>query len=116
MRTYGRTRDLLGKPTWHVVTTDANGFDDMVWVTTLIQTLKLNLGESPFYANYGIPAHSSVMQQIFPDYYIAYTQQQYSQYFASLIVARLPTTTPQYQVQVVTHQGVQLNVSVPIPE
>ena len=115
MRTYGRTYDLLGNPTWVEVSTDANGFDDMVWATTLIQTLKLNLGESPFFANYGIPSHASVMQQIFPDYYIVYTQQQYARYFASLVVAKLDTPSPEYMVNVVTHQGVTLNVSVPIP-
>jgi len=115
MRTYGRTYDLLGNPTWVTVETDDNGFDDMVWITTLIQTLKLNLGESPFFANYGIPAHSSVMTQIFPDYYIVYTQQQYARYFANLIVARLDDPKPLYQVNVVTHQGVVLNASVPIP-
>jgi hypothetical protein len=43
------------------VTTDANGYNDAVYLTTLSQVLKLNLGESPFYANYGIPQYQSVL-------------------------------------------------------
>lgn len=100
-----------------VVATDANGNNDMVWVTTLIQTLKLNLGESPFYAAYGIPAQQSVMQQVFPDYYVALTQQAFAPYFASLVISKQDNTvTPTYQVNVQTHQGVVLNTSVPIPQ
>lgn len=116
MRTYGRVYDVLtGVPTWVEVTTDAAGFDDRVWLTTLIQTLKLNLGESPFFANFGIPAHASVMQQIQPDYYIAYTQRQYAPRFASLIVAKTIDPMPTYRINATTHQGVQLITSEPIP-
>lgn len=126
MRTYGRiyVRDSQGAaidpqpagyPKWVEVDTDAAGFNDMVWLTTLIQTLKMFLGESPFYANYGIPANTAVIQQIAPDYYMARTQQQFAQYFASLILAREPGAKPTYRISVTTHQGVKLNVSVPVP-
>lgn len=116
MRTYGRTTDVLtGVKTWHVVTTDAAGFDDLVWVTTLAQVLQLNLGESPFYGNYGIPAHPSVVQQVFPDFYVLYTQQRFASKFASLLVSKLPLPEPVYQIQVMTHQGVVLPpIQVPI--
>lgn len=116
MRTWGRpvNRDGSRGP-WTLVTTDANGFNDMVYVTTLAQVLLLNLNESPFYANFGIPAHPSVVTQVFPDYYIAFTQKQFSQYFASLIVSKQPLPTPTYDIKVITHQGVRLNASVPIP-
>lgn len=113
MRTFGRVYDANGKPTWVVVMTDANGFDDFVWITTLIQCLKLNLGESPFYANYGIPAHPSIVQQVFPDFYVAQTQQQFAPYFASLIVAKQSLPTPTYKVNVTTHQGVKVAASIP---
>jgi hypothetical protein len=117
MRTYGRITNPDGSKTWVVVQTDANGYNDMVWLTTLIQTLKLNLGESPFYAQYGIPAQQSVIQQVFPDYYVALTQQVFSPYFASLVISKTPgATTPSYQVNVTTHQGVKLNPSTPIPQ
>lgn len=108
MRTWGRTTDEYGNKTWVEVTTDANGFNDYVYITTLIQTLLLNLGESPFYADRGIPAHQSVIQQVFPDFYMSRTQQQFSQYFASLTLARLPGTTPTYRMDVTTHSGAKV--------
>lgn len=107
MRTYGRVNGV-----WTKVETDAAGFNDYVWITTLIQTLLLNLGESPFYGNFGIPAHPAVVQQVFPDYYVAVTQQQFSQYFASLIIAKQPSPTPTYRVSVTTNQGVKVAASI----
>ena len=113
MRTWGRTPG----GTWVEVSTDANGYDDAVYLTTLAQVLKLNLGESPFYANYGIPAEPSVVQQVQPDYYVAVTQQQFSPYFMSLIIAKVPQSpnqpTPTYRVNVITHQGASISMTVP---
>lgn len=114
MRTYGRVYDEFGVPTWIVVETDANGHNDYVWATTLVQVLKLNLGESPFYGNYGIPAHPSVVQQVFPDFYVARTQQQFSQFFASLIVAKQNLPTPTYQISITTNAGVKMAAQVPV--
>ncbi|MEJ0017543.1 MAG: hypothetical protein WDN25_13450 [Acetobacteraceae bacterium] len=115
MRTYGRVTDTMGNKTWVEVTTDAQGFNDMVYVTTLAQTLKLNLGDSPFYADYGIPAHPSIVQQVIPDFYVARTQQQFAARFASLQIARVSGDPPTYNLTITTHQGVRLNASVPIP-
>lgn len=115
MRTYGRIRNPDGSKSWVVITTDANGFDDMVWVTTLCQTLLLFLGESPFFADYGLPAANAVVQQIAPDFYVAKAQRQFSPYFASLVVSRDASNPPTYTVNVTTHQGVKLNASVQIP-
>ena len=114
MRTYGRVYDLYGRPTWVQVSTDVNGRNDLVWITTLIQCLKLSPGESPFYANYGIPAQRSVITQIFPDYYVTLTQRQFSQYFASLLVKKLNSFDPVYEIDAVTHVGVVLNRVVPV--
>jgi hypothetical protein len=101
LRTWGRVNGI-----WEEVTTDANGYNDAVWITTLIQNLKLNLGESPFYANNGIPAQQSVLTQIFPDFYVAQVQQQFSQYFASLIISKVAASlTPIYNVSIITNQG-----------
>jgi len=111
MRTYGRVYSN-GVPNWAEVQTDANGFDDYVWLTTLAQTLKLFLGESPFYANYGLPAKQSVVQQVFPDFYVSRTQQQFSQYFSSLIVASQPSSKPTYKINVTLHNGVPLSTTV----
>lgn len=119
MRTYGRIpvdplRPDLGKQ-WVEVDTDALGFNDAVYITTLIQVLKLNINESPFYANYGIPAKDSVLQQIAPDLYVTQTQQRFAVYFAALIISKRATTTPTYDISVVTHQGFKLNFAIPVP-
>jgi hypothetical protein len=117
MRTYGRLPpDVNGYKAWVIVETDANGNDDLVWLTTLIQCLKLSPNESPFFANYGVPAQQSVITQIFPDFYVSLTQSQFSQYFASLLVARVISSTgaPIYNISVVTHLGVSLIAKVPV--
>lgn len=105
---------------WVQVDPTAAGFDDYIYITTLIQTLKLNLGESPFYANYGIPAKASIVQQVAPDFYVMRTQQQFAGFFANLTIARAPAPpgyavdTPTYNIAVTTHEGVKLSVTVPI--
>ena len=118
MRTYGRTPTNSG-PQWVEVDTDANGFNDAVYATTFCQVLLLNLGESPFYGNYGIPAQQSVFTQIHPDFYMIMAQQQFSQYFAALTVAKVPKAPNSselvYNVAITTQQGYQLNASVPVP-
>jgi hypothetical protein len=97
------------------ITTDASGSNDYIWITTLCQVLLLNLGESPFFANYGLPAKPSIVQQVAPDYYVARTQQQFSQYFANLVIARDSTAAdPTYRVNVTTNQGTKVAVNVPI--
>lgn len=116
MRTYGRITNPNGTKTWVEVTTDDSGFNDMVYVTTLCQCLLLNLGESPFYANYGIPAKQSVIQQIAPDYYVSQTQRQFAPYFANLAISKKNADPPTYQVNITTHQGVKINASVQIPQ
>ena len=126
MRTYGRTVDVLtGAKKWWVVTTDVNGYNDAVYITTLAQVCKLNLGESPFFANYGIPAHPSVVTQIFPDLYMVRIQQQFAGYFASLILSPAPITQgsadsyaygdgrpiPRYNISVLTNFGAVVGVT-----
>lgn len=114
MRTYGRSYNPDGTYQWVVIETDANGFNDDVYLTTLAQVLKLNLGESPFYANYGIPQYQTIMTQVFPDYYVMNTQTQFAPYFASLAITRVPNAfPPEYNVNVVTHSGAILNPTIP---
>lgn len=124
MRVYGRVYNEDGTWTWVEVDTDANGYNDHVYLTALAQVLKLNLGESPFYSTYGIPGFQSVQTQVPPDYYVALTQQRYAQFFASLIITKLNNQVspaspnapaPTYSIRVVTHQGVVLNADVAIP-
>ncbi len=115
MRVYGRTYDEYGNPTWVVVETASNGDNSMVYLTALAQDLQLNLGESPFYAQNGIPAQQSVITQVFPDYYAMLAQAQYAKYFASLTITRVPQSNPPvYNVQAVTNQGAILGTSIAI--
>lgn len=115
MRTYGRVYDEFGGYKWVEVDTLPNGNNDRVWLTTLIQCLKLNLGESPFFANYGIPAHPAIIQQIFPDFYVSRTQQQFAPYFASLIITKVPNTEePTYNVNAVLNDGTKINMDIPV--
>lgn len=115
MRVYGRTTDVNGNKTWHVVTTDAEGYNDNVYLTALAQDLQLNLGESPFYATHGIPIQQSLVTQVYPDYYTMLAQSQYSQYFSSLNIGRVPLSSPpKYNIQAVTNRGATLNAQVAI--
>lgn len=118
MRTYGRIADPYGGLHWVEVTTDDQGLNDNVYTTALIQCFKLNLGESPFYADYGIPAHPSVVQQVFPDFYVYRTQQRFAPYFASLTIAKAASTTPTYNVNILFHNGatvpLQIIPSIPL--
>ncbi|EJU5898011.1 hypothetical protein N4Z53_004493 [Salmonella enterica] len=101
MRTYGRDQD--GK--WVTVTTDENGFNDSVYLTTLVQNLKLSPQESPFFANHGIPANGSVIQQILPTFYVNRLQQQFSKYFSSLQIALADVDPPVYNISAITNSG-----------
>lgn len=108
MRTWGRLTHEDGRQEWVAVETSPSGDNTQVWLTTLIQTLKLSLGESPFYAQYGIPAQQSIVQQIYPDYYVNIVQQQFAQYFASLTIKRVPGRDGKqdsYSVDVITSDG-----------
>lgn len=120
MRVYGREYNQNGTYQWVEVTTDANGFDDAVYITAFCQVLQLQTGESPFYADYGIPAHQSIMQQIFPDYNVYLMQQRYAQYFASLSVQkvnavnRYGSPSPVYAVDIITRYGASVSITIPI--
>lgn len=110
MRTYGRSGP---NGVWVEIVTEPNGYNDQVYMTTLIQCLKAQLGESPFYADYGLPSEQSIMQQLFPDYYVAVLQQRFAPYFAALSITRTSDSPPTYQVNITEHNGVQFSQTVP---
>ena len=113
MRVWGRIFNPNGSYSWTNVTTDSNGNNDLVMLTALIQCLLLNLEESPFYANYGIPQIPTIMSQIYPDFYVNQIQKQYAPNFASLTIARISLSNPPtYKIQVITHAGVQLSAEI----
>jgi hypothetical protein len=119
MRTWGRINQVDGiGGTWVEVSTDVNGFSDAVYLTTLIQVLRLNLGEDPFFGSYGIPAVPSVLSQIQPDFYVNRTQQQFAGFFAALVVAKEPQAanlpTPTYKINVTFQNGTSPVSPVPV--
>lgn len=102
MRTYGTTEPGV----WIEVATDENGENGYVYLTTLIQTLLLNVGENPLFANYGLPAEQAVHTQVAPDTAIARTQAQFAQYFQNLIVSRVAgAKNPTYNISAVLFSG-----------
>ena len=104
MRTYGK--DEFGN--WVEIT--QTGY---IWLATLAQTLRLSENESPFYSNYGIPAHDSIMNQVAPDAAINRTQSQFSPYFATLAVIKVPNTdTPTYKINAVFQNGTTIQTTV----
>jgi hypothetical protein len=101
---------------WIQIATDAAGNNDAVNLTWLAQVLLLNLNESPFWGDWGIPAQQSIETQIPPDYYVVLTQQRFAQYFPSLIISkRAGLTTPTYDISAVLNQGVSLSATVAVP-
>jgi hypothetical protein len=111
MRVYGRPvigvdvnkRQVFGP--WGMVETDEFGFNDAVNITWLAQALKLNLSESPFYGDWGIPGKSSVQQQVAPDLFVTLTQQRFAPFFAALTLARQNVPTPTYVMDIITERG-----------
>lgn len=104
MRTYGKNQ----QGQW--VEVDQTGY---IWLATLVQTLRLNEGESPFYANYGIPANGSVMSQVAPDVAVNRTQSQYSPYFSNLTVTKQNNVpNPTYSIYAVFQNGTTIQTTV----
>lgn len=99
---------------WVEVTTDDNGYNDAVWLTTLAQVLQLNINESPFFGNYGVPSQQSIVTQVLPDYYITLTQQNFAQYFLSLIIVKQNAYDPTYNVNATANPGAIFMNPVPI--
>lgn len=117
MRTYGRLPpDDAGYRRWvEISTQEETGSSDYVWVTTICQCLLLILGESPFYAQHGIPSEQAIIQQVFPDFYVFQTQRQFAAQFSSLIITKIPDTrNPTYRVNIVTNFGTRFEVEIAI--
>lgn len=112
MRTYGRVKNQDGTQSWVEVQEDDTGNFEYGWATTLIQCLKLSIGESPFFSQFGIPAQRSIIQQIFPDFYVTQTQQYFAPYFASLSVGNVGKNEPVYNVDILTTQGTKIRADV----
>lgn len=114
MRVWGRPKNPDGSyGPWMAVVTDINGDSSNCYLTALCQAIKLNLNESPFFANTGIPQVQTIATQVFPDLYLSQIQRQYAQYFASLTIVRAQgSNPPQYNISAVCNSGAILNTTV----
>jgi hypothetical protein len=113
LRAWGRTYNEDGTYQWVAAETTPDGDNSLVYLTQLIQVLKLARNESPFFANWGIPAQQSVVQQIFPDLYVQETQQQFAPFFLALMIASVDGPAPYYKISVTTTTGWSTAVEVP---
>jgi hypothetical protein len=93
----------------------------MVMLTTLAQCLKLNLGESPFWADWGIPAYASIVTQVNPDLHMALMQQRFAPYFMTLMLQKMSDVVddagrpaPYYAITIITNYGATLDSMVAI--
>lgn len=112
MRVYGRVNGPSG-PVWVVVTTAPNGDNSELYLTALIQYLKLNVNESPRFGNCGIPGYPSVHRQIPPDYYVQQAQQRYAPFFSSLVITKVTgQKDPTYRINALTLRGAVLTANV----
>jgi hypothetical protein len=120
MRIWARKYTTAYKYTWVEVTTDANGFNDAVYLSAFCQVLQLQPQESPFYAEYGIPSIQAVQSQVVPDTNVYFMQSKYSQYFISLQVIPAHQVDangairPVYNVTAITNSGATISAVVPI--
>lgn len=120
MRVWGRQVNSDLSYSWIEVTTDANGYNDEAMLTAFCQVLQLQPGESPFYAQYGVPSIQAVQSQLYPTANVYYMQQIYSPNFIALSVT--PTSqketngaaTPVYNVVAVANSGAILSAQVAI--
>ncbi len=115
LRVWGRITNSDGSKSWVEVSTDSSGNNEAVYVTWLAQVIKLNLAESPFWANWGIPQYQTIMTQIAPDFYVQQTQSFFSGKFSALSITRVPGLfNPTYNVNVVLQTGMPMTVQVPV--
>jgi len=103
MQTFGR--DIEGQ--WYEVTTDSNGFNDDVYLTTLAQVLQSDINESWLFAELGIPARQSVIGRTHPDYFVERVRAYFSRFFANISIAQTTDEegTPIYFVDVLKNDG-----------
>jgi hypothetical protein len=129
-RTYGREqnadgslkRTANGGYVWIEVSTDASGHDGFVSLTTMAQCLQLVKGESAFYSQYGISSPQAVISQVYPDYDVQLTQQQFQSKFAALTITRSPngkkeddgSVSPIYNIAAVLLNGTAIQTQVGI--
>ena len=114
MRIHGRKLNADGTKTWVTLDTNNGDSEDQIYALWLIQVLKLNTLESPFWPGWGVPTWQAMQNTFYPDSSIAKIQSQFSQYFSYLSITRLSNPDPYYKIVAITKNGVSQTLSVPI--
>lgn len=114
MRIHGRKINPDGTKTWVTYDTAAGDPIDAIYVVWLIQALKMNTLESPFWPGWGVDIWQSLQNTFYPDSSIANMQAEFSQYFSFLSITRQSDPDPHYAVSVITKAGVPLNYRVAV--
>lgn len=104
-RVWARIHNDDGTRTWQAIETTSAGSNDNLNFIWLQNVLLLNINESPFYSDWGVPVHQTMVSQILPDYYMSLIQRRFSEYFASVIINRISATTPTYSISVTSATG-----------
>jgi hypothetical protein len=112
MRIHGRQPNPDGTYTWVTLDTVTGASIDEIYVLWLVQSLKLNTLESPFWPGWGVPIWQAMQNTFYPDSSIAQLQANFAQYFAYLSITRLNDPDPFYQVIVITKNGTYQNFKV----
>jgi len=112
MRIHGRLLNPDGTKTWVTLDTAKGDSIDTIYVLWLVQTLKLNTLESPYWPDWGVPIWQVMQNTFYPDSSIAKIQANFSQYFSYLSIARVPNPDPYYSVTVITKNGTTKTIQV----
>lgn len=102
MRVWTRVMGSDGKRTWQPVDNDQG---NIAW---LQNALLLQLGESPFWTDWGLPVSKTLVSQIWPDYYLNMTQQRFRDVFPTLQVTRQRVdgqSDPVYSIRAILSDG-----------
>ncbi|QCE32947.1 hypothetical protein FAI41_04685 [Acetobacteraceae bacterium] len=84
--------DQNGKRQWISV---SNNTAILTW---LQQAVLLQLGESPFWVDWGLPVIGALTQGIYPDLYIQKTKERFQPYFLNININRTVPDTPEDQI------------------
>lgn len=113
MRIHGRKKNADGTLSWVTIDTEKGGDQDSVYVLWLIQVLKMNTLESPFWPDWGVPMWQALQNTYYPDSSLAKIQSDFSQYFAYLSITRVPSASDiAYSISLITKSGSQATFQV----
>lgn len=105
MRIFGRQANPDGSYTWVTLDTANGDSQDAIYVLWLVQTLKLNTLESPYFPGSGVPMWQALQNTFYPDSSLATIQATFAPYFSYLSIVRLTNPDPYYKITVITKGG-----------